>query len=54
MKILLEVTFISNQRPALAGFPPVLHKCRVVKETVDVPVWIAQPIDWAGIPMEEL
>src|SRR5271166_2908295 len=29
-------------------------RCGVVKEAVDVPVWIAQPVDRSGIPMEEL
>ena len=43
MKIFLEVAFISNQPPELAGFPSLFDriKCCVVKETVDVPVWIA-------------
>jgi hypothetical protein len=45
MKIFLEVGFTSL-------FDWI--KCCVVKETVDVPVWIAQPVIGSGIPMEEL
>ena len=54
MKILLEIAFISNQSPELAGFPSVLDriKCRVVKETVDVPM-DRQPVNRPGIAMEE-
>ena len=42
MKIFLEVAFISNQPPELAGFPSLLNKIKrsIVNETVDVPVWI--------------
>jgi hypothetical protein len=38
MKVFLEVAFISNQPPELAGFPPLLDwiKRCVVNETVDV------------------
>jgi hypothetical protein len=56
MKILLEIAFISNQPPESVGFPSLSDriKCCVVKETVDVPVWIAQPVNGSGIPMEEL
>jgi hypothetical protein len=56
MKIFLEVAFIRNQPPELAGFPSPFDriKCRVVNEAVDVPVRIAQPVNGSGIPMEEL
>src|ERR1700745_2241572 len=56
MKIFLEIAFISNQPPELAGFPSLFdwNKCCVVKEAVDVPVWIAQPVNRSGFPMEEL
>src|ERR1700719_3237489 len=56
MKIFLEIAFISNQPPELAGFPSLFDriKCRVVKETVDMPVWIAQAVNRSGIPMKEL
>ena len=56
MKIFLEIAFISNQPPELASFPSLFDriKCCVVKEAVDVPVWIAQSVDWSGIAMEEL
>src|SRR6202047_5285166 len=56
VKIFLEIAFISNQAPELAGFPSLLDriKCCVVKETVDMPVWIAQAVNRSGIPMEEL
>ena len=56
MKIFLEIAFISNQPPELAGFPSLFDriKCRVVNETVDVPVWITQAVDRSGIPMEKL
>src|SRR3984893_18197885 len=56
MKIFLEIAFISNQAPELAGFPSLFDriKCGVVKETVDMPVWIAQAVDWSRNPMEEL
>src|SRR5260370_41705150 len=56
MKIFLEIAFVSNQPPELAGFPSLFDriKCGVVKETVDVPVWIAQAVNRSGIPMEEL
>ena len=42
MKVFLEVTFINNQLPELAGFPSLLHRIKrcIVNETVDVPVWI--------------
>jgi hypothetical protein len=37
VKRFLEVAFISNQAPELAGFPSLFDriKCGVVKETVD-------------------
>ena len=56
MKIFLEMAFISNQAPELAGFPSLFDriKCCVLKETVDMPVWIAQPVNRSGIPMKEL
>src|SRR6202790_3155899 len=56
MKIFLIVTFISNHSSELAGFPSLFDriKCCVVKETVDMPVWIAQAVDRSGIPMKEL
>jgi hypothetical protein len=43
MKIFLEIAFIGNQPPELAGFPPLLDwiKRCIVNETVDVPMWIA-------------
>jgi len=56
VKIFLEIAFVGDQPPELARFPSVLHriKCRVVKKTVNMPVWIAQPTDRSGIAMEEL
>ena len=56
MEMFLKVAFIGNQPPELAGFPSLLDrtKCRVVNETVDVPVWITQPVNRPGIAMEEL
>src|ERR1700747_2364792 len=56
MKIFLEIAFISNQPPELPGLPSLFDwiKCCVVNETVDGPVWIAQPVNRSGIPMEEL
>ena len=56
MKILLEVAFISNEPSELAGFPSLFDwiKCCVVKETVDVPMRIAEPANRSGIAMEEL
>ncbi len=56
MKIFLVIAFIGYESPELAGFPSLFDriKCGVVKETVDVPVWIAQAINRSGIPMEEL
>src|SRR5271166_4647444 len=56
VKILLKIAFISNQSPELACFPSLFDRveCGVVKEAVDVPVWITQPVDRSGIPMEEL
>jgi hypothetical protein len=43
MKIFLEIAFIGNQPPELAGLPSLLYwiKCCVVKEAVDMPMWIA-------------
>ena len=56
MKIFLEIAFISNQPPELAGFPSLFDriKCCVVKKTVDVPVWIAKPVNRSRITMEKL
>jgi hypothetical protein len=56
VKIFLEIAFISNQSPELAGFPSLFDwiKCCIVKEAVDVPMWITQPVDRSRIPMEEL
>jgi hypothetical protein len=56
MKIFLEKAFISNEPSELAGFPSLFDqiKCCVVKETVHVPVWIAQPVNRSGISMEDL
>jgi len=56
VKIFLEIAFVGDQHPELARFPSVLHriKCRVVKKTVNMPVWIAQPTDRSGIAMDEL
>src|ERR1700736_2498485 len=55
METFLEIAFIGNQSPELAGFPSLFDriKCCVVKEAVDVPVWIAQPVNRSRIPMEE-
>src|SRR5271165_1198345 len=55
VKIFLEIAFISNQPPELTGFPSLLDRIErcVVKETVDVPVWITKPVNRPGIPMEE-
>src|SRR6202043_506110 len=56
VKIFLIIAFISNHSPELAGFPSLFDriKCCVLKETVDMPVWIAQPVNRSGIPMKEL
>src|ERR1700674_4697550 len=56
VKIFLKIPFISNQAPELAGFPSLFDriKCCVVKETVDMPVWIAQAVNRSGVPMKEL
>src|ERR1700722_17931650 len=56
VKIFLIIAFISNHSPELAGFPSLFDriKCCVVKETMDMPVWIAQAINRSGIPMKEL
>jgi hypothetical protein len=56
VKILLKIAFISNQAPELAGLPSLFDrvKCGVVQETVNMPVWIAQPVNRSGIPMKEL
>src|ERR1700738_4028998 len=56
MKIFLEIAFISYEPSELAGFPSLFDriKCCVVKETVDMPVWIAQAVNRSGIPMKEL
>jgi hypothetical protein len=56
VKIFLIIALISNQAPELAGFPSLFDriKCCVVKETVDMPVWIAQAVNRSGIPMKEL
>jgi hypothetical protein len=55
VKVLLEIAFISDDSPELAGFPSLFDriKCRVVKETVDMPVWIAQAVYRPGIPVKE-
>ena len=47
MKIFLEIAFITDQSTELAGFPPLLNRIErgVVKETVDVPMRIAQPAE---------
>jgi hypothetical protein len=56
VKIFLEIAFISNQPPELAGFPSLFDwiKCCIVKEALDVPMWVTQPVDRSRIPMEEL
>lgn len=56
MKIFLIIAFISNDSPELAGFPSLFDriKCCVVKEAVNMPVWIAQAVNRSGIPMKEL
>ena len=56
VKVFLEVAFISNEPPELARLPSLLDRIKrcVVNETVHVPVWIAQPANRSGIPMEEL
>src|SRR6516162_6901042 len=56
MKIFLEIAFICDQSPELACFPSLLDKikCRVVNETVHVPVWIAHPVNRSRIAMEKL
>ena len=56
MKIFLKIAFISNQPPELSGFPSLFDriKCCVVKETVDMPVWIAHPVNRSRIAMEKL
>ena len=56
METFLEIAFISDQPSELAGFPSLLDriKCCVVKEAVDMPMWIAQPVNRSGIAMEEL
>src|ERR1700734_2337915 len=56
VKVLLEIAFISNDSPELAGFPSLFDriKCCVVKETVDMPVWIAQAVYRPGVAMEKL
>jgi hypothetical protein len=43
MKVFLEVAFISNQPPELAGLPSLLDRIKrcIVNKTMDVPVWIA-------------
>jgi hypothetical protein len=55
MKIFLEIAFVTDQPTKLAGFPPLFNRIErgVVKETVDVPMRIAQPVNWSGIPMKE-
>jgi hypothetical protein len=49
-------SLISNQPSELAGFPSLFDsiKCCVVKETVDVPVRVAEPGNRTGVAMEEL
>jgi hypothetical protein len=56
VKIFLIIAFICNHSPELPGFPSLFDriKCCVVKETVDMPVWIAQAVNRSGIPMKEL
>src|ERR1700688_509427 len=55
MKIFLEIALVTDQPTELAGFPPLFNRIErgVVKETVDVPMRIAQPVNWSGIPMKE-
>src|ERR1700730_2199401 len=55
MKIFLEIAFITGQPTELAGFPTLFNRIErgVVKETVDVPMRIAQPVNWSGIPVKE-
>src|ERR1700688_580752 len=55
VKIFLKIPFISNQTPELAGFPSLFDRIKrgIVKETVDVPMRIAQPVNRSRIPMEE-
>jgi hypothetical protein len=40
----------------LAGLPSLFDRVKrgVVQETVNMPVWIAQPVNRSGIPMKEL
>jgi hypothetical protein len=56
VKIFLKIAFISNDSSELAGFPSLFDRitCCVVKETVDMPMRIAQPVNRSGIPMKEL
>jgi hypothetical protein len=56
MKTFLEIAFIGDQAPELVGFPSLLQwiECCIAKETVNMPVWIAQPVNWSEIPMEKL
>ena len=56
MKIFLEIAFITNQPTELAGLPSLFDRIKrgVVKETVDVPMRIAQAVNRSGIPMKEL
>ena len=56
VKIFLIIAFISNDSPELAGFPSLFDriKCCVVKEIVDMPMWIAQAVNRSGVPMKEL
>ena len=55
MKIFLKIALVGNQAPELAGFPPFFDRIKrgIVKETVDVPMRIAQPVNRSRIPMEE-